>query len=295
MIYERPGVNNARGNYRFRGFRTGGCNSATCKDWGSPVADMYLGWLHNVNVREGINGPDWRQVAMGAFINDDWKVTPKLTMNLGVRWEVNRMPWDVNDKMGSYVPELNKIVLSSDRNLPANFDELLSGYDLGGRFLTAAEAGYPRSVIQTDWNNFTPRMGFAYRLTNKTVIRSGYGLFVAGTILNPFRNSLGNIFPYTVNTNYVARNANPNRAPEVLLRDPLGTLGRPVVIGGGYLTDRPSASGITQNPKQSYLQSWNFTIERELPGRHERRDRLSRLERQSPDPPVRFQPSHPDP
>ncbi len=266
VIYERPGVNNARGNYRFRGFRTGGCNSATCKDWGSPVADMYLGWLHNVNVREGINGPDWRQVAMGAFINDDWKVTPKLTMNLGVRWEVNRMPWDVNDKMGSYVPELNKIVLSSDRNLPANFDELLSGYDLGGRFLTAAEAGYPRSVIQTDWNNFTPRMGFAYRLTNKTVIRSGYGLFVAGTILNPFRNSLGNIFPYTVNTNYLARNANPNRAPEVLLRDPLGTLGRPVVIGGGYLTDRPSASGITQNPKQSYLQSWNFTIERELPG-----------------------------
>ncbi len=266
VVYARPGVNNARGDYRFRGFRTGGCNSARCKDWGSPVADMFLGWLHNVNVREGINAPDWRQIAMGGFFNDDWKVTPRLTMNLGVRWEVNRMPWDVNDKMGSYVPELNKIVLSSDRNLPDNFDELLGGYDLAGRFLTAAEVGYPRSVIQTDWNNFTPRFGFAYRLTNKTVIRSGYGLFVAGTILNPFRNNLGNIFPYTVNTNYAARNATPTRAPEVLLHDPLGTLGRPVVIGGGYLTDRPTASGITQNPKQAYLQSWNFTIERELPG-----------------------------
>lgn len=266
VIYERPGVNNARGNYRFRGFRTGGCNSITCKDIGSPVADMYLGWLHNINVREGINGPDWRQIAMGAFINDDWKVTPRLTMNLGVRWEVNRMPWDVNDKMGSYVPEFDKIVLSSDRNLPANFDQLLGDYDLAGRFLTADEVGYPRSVIQTDWNNLTPRFGFAYRLTEKTVIRSGYGLFVAGTILNPFRNNLGNIFPYTVNTNYAARNATPNRPPEVLLRDPLGTLGRDAIIGGGWLGDRPTASGITQRPTQAYLQSWNFTIERQLPG-----------------------------
>ncbi len=266
VIYERPGVNNARGNYRFRGFRTGGCNSLRCKDWGSPIADMYLGWLHNINVREGINGPDWRQVAMGAFFNDDWKVTPRLTMNIGVRWEVNRMPWDTNDKMGSYVPELNKIVLASDRNLPDNFDQLLGDYNLTDRFLTADEVGFPRSVIQTDWNNLTPRLGIAYRVTNRMVLRTGYGLFVAGTILNPFRNNLGNIFPYTINTNYAARNATPNRPPEVLLHDPLGTLGRDAIIGGGWLGDRPAASGITQNPTQAYLQSWNFTIERQLPG-----------------------------
>ena len=199
MLFSQPGVNNARGNYRFHGFRTGGCSSSNCRHWGSPIADMYLGWLHNINVREGINAPDWRQVAMGAFFNDDWKVTPKLTVNLGVRWEVNRMPWDVNDKMGSYVPEFNKIVLASDRNLPDNFDKLLGDYNLQDRFLTAEEAGFSRSAIQTDWNNLTPCFGFAYRVTNKTVLRAGYGLFVAGTILNPFRNNLGNIFPYTVN------------------------------------------------------------------------------------------------
>ena len=266
VICERPGVNNARGVCRFRGFRTGGCNSSRCRDWGSPIADMCLGWLHNVNVREGISAPDWRQVAMGAFFNDDWKVTPRLTMNIGARWEVNRMPWDVNDKMGGYVPELNKVVLSSDRNLPDNFDGLLGDYNLRDRFLTADEAGFPRSVIRTDWNNFTPRLGFACRLTDGTVIRSGYGLFVAGTILNPFRDSPGNIFPYTINTSYVAGNANPNRAPEVLLRDPLGTLGRDAIIGGGWLGARPTAFGITQSPRQACLQSWNFTIERQLPG-----------------------------
>ncbi len=199
VVYARPGVNNARGDYRFRGRRTN-----------SPVADMYLVWLHNTNIRRGVNAPDWWQVAIGAFFNDDWKVTPRLTMNLGVRWEVNRMPWDINDRMGSYNLALNKVVLSSFRNLPDNFDELTAEYDLSGQFVEASALGFPRSVIETDWNNLTPRVGFAYRLTNKTVIRSGYGLFVAGTILNPFRNNLGNIFPFTINTNYPGVNNRPD-------------------------------------------------------------------------------------
>ena len=245
VVYARPGVNNARGDYRFRGRRTN-----------SPLADMYLGWLHNTNIRRGVNGPDWRQVAMGAFFNDDWKVSPRLTMNLGVRWEVNRMPWDINDKMGSYSLEHNKVVLSSFRNLPDDFDQLTADYDLSGQFLEASAVGWPRSVIQTDWNNLTPRMGFAYRLGDKTVIRSGYGLFVAGTILNPFRNNLGNIFPFTINTNYPGVN---NRPGLISLQNP--TDDSRLRVGG-----TTSASGITQRPSQSYLQSWNFTIERALPG-----------------------------
>ncbi len=245
VVYARPGVNNARGDYRFRGRRTN-----------SPVADLYLGWLHNTNIRRGVNSPDWRQIALGGFVNDDWKVTPNLTMNVGMRWEVNRMPWDVNDKMGSYNLEHNKVVLASDRNLPDNFDELTASYDLAGQFLTASELGLSRSVINTDWNNFTPRLGIAYRLGNRTVIRTGYGLYIAGTILNPFRNSLGNIFPFTINTNYPGVNNNPDL---ISLRNP--TDDARLRVGG-----TTSASGITQDPSQAYLQSWNFTVERELPG-----------------------------
>ncbi len=254
VMYARPGVNNARGDYRFRGCRTGRGGCAVLP--GSPVADLYLGYLNNTNIRRGVNAPDWRQVAMGAFFNDDWKVTPKLTMNLGVRWEVNRMPWDVNDRMGSYNLELNKVVLSSFRNLPDNFEELSADYDLSGQFLEASAVGFPRSVIQTDWNNFTPRLGLAYRLGNKTVVRAGYGLFMAGTILNPFRNNLGNIFPYTINNNYPGQNGNPT----------LISLQNPTDDSRLRVTGTTGASGITQKPSQAYLQSWNFTIERELPG-----------------------------
>lgn len=254
VMYARPGVNNARGNYRFRGCRTGrgGCNVLP----GSPVADLYLGYLHNTNVRKGVNGPDWRQIAMGAFFADDWKVTPRLTMNLGARWEVNQMPYDVNDRMGSYNLALNKVVLSSFRNLPDNFDELTADFDLSGQFVEAPAVGLGRSVIQTDWNNFTPRLGFAYRLGNRTVLRAGYGLFMAGTILNPFRNNLGNIFPFTIQTNYPGVNGNPTL---ISLQNPTDE-SRLRVQGGA------AASGITAKPSQAYLQSWNFTIERELPG-----------------------------
>ena len=254
VVYARPGVNNARGDYRFRGCRTsrGACNTLP----GSPVADLYLGYLNNTNIRRGVNAPDWRQTAMGAFVNDDWKVTPKLTMNLGVRWEVNQMPYDVNDKMGSYSLEHNKVVLSSFRSLPDDFAELTADYDLSGQFLDGSTLGYSRSVIDTDWNNFTPRLGLAYRLGNRTVVRAGYGLFVAGTILNPFRNNLGNIFPFTINTNYPGVTGNPTL---ISLQSP--TNDNRLRVGGTV-----SASGITQKPSQAYLQSWNFTIERELPG-----------------------------
>ena len=145
--------------------------------------------------------------------------------------------------------------ISSERSLPANFDELTREFSLEGQFITAAEVGYPRSVISTDWNNFTPRVGFAYRLNDKTVVRSGYGLFVAGTILNPFRNNLGNIFPFTIQQNFNGQNNRPN----------LLSLQNPTPESRLNLAGTTSASGMNQKPSQAYLQSWNFTIERQLP------------------------------
>ena len=114
----------------------------------------------------------------------------------------------------------------------------------------------PFSVIKTDWNNFTPRVGFAYRLTNKTVVRGGYGLFMAGTILNPFRNNLSNQFPFSINQTFPGQNNNPNRV----------SLQNPIPDGRLRVNQASQARGITREPSQAYLQSWNFTIERELFG-----------------------------
>ncbi len=243
VLFQQPGLNNGRGTYRFRGIRTN-----------HQIADMHLGWLHNIARRAGINRPEWRQQAMGAFFNDDWKATRRLTLNLGVRWEVNRMPYDIHDRLASYVPALNQLVLASDRNLPDNYDELTNEFDLTGRISTADQQGWSRSVIRTDWNNIAPRVGLAYRLTNKTVVRTGYGIFMAGTILNPFRNNLSNQFPFSIDQTFVGQNNNPD----------LVSLKNPTPGNRLRINTAAQARGITREPTQAYLQSWNFTIEREL-------------------------------
>ena len=105
VIYERPGVNNAQGQLPLPA--DSGRAAATplrCKDWGSPIADMFLGWLHNINVREGINGPDWRQIAMGAFLQRRLEGDAEADdEHRGCAGRSTGWPWDVNDKMGSYV------------------------------------------------------------------------------------------------------------------------------------------------------------------------------------------------
>jgi hypothetical protein len=241
----QPFFNNQRGTYRFLGNRSG-----------HAVADLNLGWLQNVTRQVDFNRNYWRQHAMGAFINDDWKATRKLTLNLGLRWEVNRAPWDKYDRLGVYDIDALKLVIADDANAPADYQELLDETGLRGVVVPAREVGRSRSVVSTDWLNFAPRAGFAYRATDKTVVRGGYGIFLAGDILNNLRNNLSNQFPFVINQNFAGLNNNPD----------LVSLRSPFPAEREVITGTTAANGFTMDPQQAYLQSWNLTIERELPG-----------------------------
>ncbi|MBI1354922.1 MAG: TonB-dependent receptor plug domain-containing protein [Acidobacteria bacterium] len=241
----QPYFNNQRGTYRFVGNRTG-----------NSIADMELGWLNNVTRQVGFNRNYWRQHALGAFFNDDWKTTRKLTLNLGIRWEVNRAPWDKYDRLGSYDTDTLKLVIADDANAPANYQDLLDETGLRDVITTAGAVGRSRSVISTDWNNFTPRAGFAYRVNDKSVLRGGYGIFIAGDILNNLRNNLSNQFPFAINQNFVGVNGTPN----------LVSLQTPFPDARLTFSGTTTTNGFTMDPNQAYLQSWNMTIERQLPG-----------------------------
>jgi hypothetical protein len=238
-----PYLNNQRGTFRFVGNRTG-----------HSIADMELGWLNNVTRQVGFNRNYWRQNAMGLFINDDWKVSRNLTLNLGLRWEVNRAPYDKYDRLGSYDPAIRKLVIASDVNAPANYQQLLDRTGLRNVVTTASAVGRGRSVISTDWINFSPRVGFAYRATDKMVFRGGYGIFQGGEILNNLRNNLSNQFPFAINQNFNGLNSNPT----------LVSTQTPFPTEREVLTGTTTANGFTMDPSQSYLQSWNLTVEREL-------------------------------
>ena len=135
-----------RGIQNFTGAYTN--NPAAPAGSGNSLADLLLGApvSGNINILEGIRG--FRRWEMGFFIQDDWKATQRLTLNLGLRYEIYpQYPWiEVADRGAAFVRDTLQLV-------------------------QVGTGGVPRSGADLDRNNFAPRIGLAYRLTGKTVLR----------------------------------------------------------------------------------------------------------------------------
>ncbi|HOK44594.1 MAG TPA: TonB-dependent receptor [Bryobacteraceae bacterium] len=124
--------------------------------------------------------PFTRQWYIAPYIQDDWKVTRKLTLNLGLRWDYNGPPDEKWNRMNRGFDRNAASPVASQ--IPA---EMLAQYpqlkDLKGGLRFTGVDGQPRIAADRDLNNFQPRIGAAYQLTSKLVLRAGYGLYY----LNP--------------------------------------------------------------------------------------------------------------
>ena len=92
------------------------------------------------------------------YTQADWRATPRLTINLGLRWDVQPGATDRYNNICGF---------DASGNNP---------YGGGGAVACAGTAGYSRNIYNTQWRNFGPRLGFAYRLTDSFVVRGGYGM-----------------------------------------------------------------------------------------------------------------------
>jgi hypothetical protein len=188
----------------------------------------------------------------GSFIQDDWKVMDRLTLNLGLRWEINKPPIDSAGRLSNFDPSLKQVVISSTSSL--------TGITITdpNQVITAAQAGLPESLVYTSYKDFAPRFGFAWRPFggNRTVVRGGYGIFYGGNTQNAIRLFLADAFPFIVSQT-VNRNATN---PQVLtLANPFPTAAN---LSGSLAT---TAVGVYEiHPPAQYLQSWNLTVEREV-------------------------------
>jgi len=123
------------------------------------LAEFETGYVANMNQRTPLTGGDgslwFRMPEYSAYVNDSWNVTPKLSVNLGLRYDVAVPAYSVDNYWGVLDP-----------SYPG--DRLV---------MPGLTPGTHNPPYPADKNNFAPRIGFAYRLTDKTVIRSGYGMF----------------------------------------------------------------------------------------------------------------------
>ncbi len=125
--------------------------------------------LHNIDYR--------RQIYAG-FVQDDWKASERLTVNLGLRYEMFSTVKEHNNQEGTFVFGSNSMLVPSGQNEPLT-------QTLGASIPIVHGT---RGLINPDLNNFAPRIGFAFRATDKLVVRSGYGIFYGGQENGPYSN-----------------------------------------------------------------------------------------------------------
>jgi hypothetical protein len=184
----------------------------------------------------------------GFFVQDDWKVTRKLTLNLGLRYEFDVPRTELQNRYSYW-----------DLNAPAPIS--VPGYTLKGVYKFADNN--TRSPFDADHNNVAPRLGFAYALNSKTSIRAGAGIFytlsratVAGHTGSPFNTDSGMTFTLDSGATQYAKLSNPYPNGLTL---PLGSsLGDKTFLGRGAGTIVRSTG---QNPE---MYSWNVSLQREV-------------------------------
>ena len=243
--FNQPYNDNVRGTFAFQ------------RNWTQhSVADMLLGLLQSATRNAQPTRNYLRSFSLGSFFNDDYKVTRSLTLNLGVRYELDMPPVDRYDRASNFDAGLGKIIIAGDRNLPGLADRVAQ-FNLQDRVALARDVGRPRSLVFADKVNVAPRFGFAWRvpkLRRMTVIRGGYGIFFTGHLLNPIRTSLMTGFPFSVNQTFARLGTDTS----------LVTLANPFPDVRATEGNSTNSNGYDPRPKLGDLQSWNFTIEREL-------------------------------
>ena len=184
--------------------------------------------------------PTFRQTQLFTYFQDKWQVTPKLTLDLGLRHEIYFAPTAA---------------------VPAGF----SNYDPdGNRLLLSGQGGNPGDLgVGTRLKNFAPRTGLAYRLTEKTVVRAAFGITI-----DPSYPDDKWAYNYPVKQNnaflpldsYTAAGSMAAGFPPPL----------PVVIpDSGIIANAPTAQAYVIIPaglRQAYIEAWNLAVQRQLPG-----------------------------
>jgi hypothetical protein len=231
--FNRASDSNGRGAFTFTGLTTSNLtNGVAAQGTGYDFADFLLGLPDTSSVRYGNGDLYFRSSYWDVYANDDWRLSTKLTLNGGVRWDY-----------GTPVNELyNRMVNLAITPGFTSIAQVLPG-----------QSGLPGTLIHPDRNNFSPRFGFAFRPGTKRniVIRGGFGMYYNSSVYNTVANNMAQQPPFS-NTLSVATSA-----------------ATPLTLANGFIAPT-TAGGITNtyaidpNYRTGYAQNWQLAIQTDL-------------------------------
>jgi hypothetical protein len=222
-----PGL---RGSFNFDGNRTSIDGST-----GIGLADFLLGYPSQAQLTN-LAVVDARFKMYSGFFQDDWKFTPKLTLNLGLRYDYASWLYEGADRLTNLDP-------------------------VTGQRFTPANSPFGRSLIRPDKNNFAPRVGLAYQLSSKTVVRAGYGRFYMLFERAGSEDQLGLNLPWLVN-NVVTAASSTQTANNIRLQTGFNLSLDPSAVNPTLVRLR----AVHPESVDPSVDQWNLGIQHMLPG-----------------------------
>ncbi len=206
------------------------------------LADFFFGARSTYNLNN-VALLNYRQRMHFAYVQDDFKFSPKLTLNLGVRYEFATPQWEADNHLANFDPTTRTLVQAKSGSL------------------------FERTGVHPDLNNWAPRIGLAYQLTPRTVIRSGYGISYVHFNRLGGENMLGYNGPFIVGASVAQQTSQPLCTGNNFLNCFRPTqAGYPDgLVSPANYTPLTARVNFTPNDiRTGYVQSWHLTVQREL-------------------------------
>jgi hypothetical protein len=200
-----------------------------------------------------------KQTEIAGFAQDNWRISPRLTFSLGLRYELFLNPYEDRNRLAMFDINSGAVVVASHNgNLPTSeflpaVVSKLTDADGNWKFplLSDIQAGFnPRRLLETQVNNWGPRVGFAWHPDSKTVIRGGYGIFYSRYPIQYLLQTVAVNPPFAGTFSY--SQSISNGVPALTLAAPYSSAG----------TASVSPAGIQRDFALPNNQQWNLTVER---------------------------------
>jgi hypothetical protein len=277
IAYPTSTPSSSRGTFAFNGIYTSVVNQTDgstdrAQFLLTPTAATVARGINNVGGANTVSASNFPPISnlhrwyMGVYLQDDWRATSKLSLNLGLRWEYYGVPTERDGRQANFIPgpvdprvgARFLIPASQAANVPVAFQNLLAKDNIA--FVTTNNTG----LGSAQSTNFAPRFGLAYQANSKIVIHAGFGLFYGGYENYGLSASPPANFPFNIATSYTAANS----VTPLTSDNSVGAIGNgltnvPLNAANANLTNI-SLLGRQYDWKSAYSEAYNLQVQYQL-------------------------------